>query len=43
MPSPDLTDLSIILAVVVLVFGAAKFPSLGERLGRRLSRRGGAD
>lgn len=43
MPNPDLTDIAIILAVVLLVFGAAKFPSLGERLGRRIARRGRAD
>jgi|GEM_PF-2238355 len=43
MPRPDLVDISLVLAVVLLVFGAAKFPALGEAIGRRLSRRGRSD
>ncbi|HLV60428.1 MAG TPA: twin-arginine translocase TatA/TatE family subunit [Fredinandcohnia sp.] len=43
MPRPDLTDIAVILAVVLLVFGASKFPALGEALGRRLARRGRSD
>jgi Sec-independent protein translocase protein TatA len=36
MPRPDLTDIFVILFVVYLIFGAAKFPALGEWIGRRL-------
>ncbi|MFO7156584.1 MAG: twin-arginine translocase TatA/TatE family subunit [Pseudomonadota bacterium] len=43
MPRPDLVDISLVLAVVLLVIGAAKFPALGESIGRLLSRRGRSD
>lgn len=36
MPRPDLTDILVILFVVYLIFGAAKFPALGEWIGRSL-------